>query len=101
VWQVDEAATSNRPHVWQVALLDGAGRRVYEGAGLDHVPSALRGQRIISWFSIDPAQDQAIVLPVGSYQLVVQLVDAWTPAVVGQPLQVGSVDIGPPIRCGV
>ena len=96
---MDESANSIHPHVWRVTLLDAAGQTVFEQSGVDHVPTSLRGQGVVSWFTLDPGLDQGHVLPDGAYHIVLRLIDAWVPATLGEPLDVGDVTIGAPRRC--
>lgn len=98
-WHVDAAADSKHPHVWRVSLLDGGGATVFELSGVDHMPADLRGQRVLSWFSVDPALDQQRVLPEGEYRVVARLVDTWVPRTVGPEIEVASIGMGAPRRC--
>jgi len=107
-WLVEATATSNHPHVWDISLVNAAGEKVYTKAGIEHVPENLQGQRVISWFTIDPYQEQEQFLPPGAYHIEVRLVDGWTYAAVDagngaggrtDVLSVGPVQLGPPIRC--
>jgi hypothetical protein len=82
-WLVDADANSNRSVVWQVELRDATGRVFAPSTSENHVPGELRGQRMVSWFSVDARRD---VLPAelapGAYRFVIQLLDASsTPAV--------------------
>jgi hypothetical protein len=105
-WSVDESAARSRPLVWDVALYDANGRRVVapERSGLDHVPTELRGQHIISWFSIDTPRD----LGPGPHREQVRLIDADTSTPLpftgpdgsqDQAWLTGPLDIHPTPRC--
>jgi hypothetical protein len=107
-WHVDDAATSVHPHVWDITLLNAAGQIVFHKSGVDHVPADLRGQSVVSWFTIDTYQESNEFVAPGSYQIQVRLEDAWNYTMLDAvdqrgatvPVQtVGPLDIGAPIRC--
>ena len=112
-WSVDASATSNDALVWQLYLRDTVtGRMVAQDSGEDHVPAVLRGQQIVSWFSLDPRHDLgAAALEPGTYNLDLQLTDAtaqaglpisfttatgWSTDTLKLPIQIGELS-----RCGL
>jgi 4-amino-4-deoxy-L-arabinose transferase-like glycosyltransferase len=97
-WAVDQAAVARQPYVWNVALLDGQGSTVLQRAGVDHVPLELAGQQAVSWFVLNPADDDRRVLDSGTYDVQVRLDDAWN-YTRSEPISAGSVQVGPPRVC--
>jgi len=96
-WSVDPAATAAQPMRWRIGLLDAAGHVLQSDAGDMLVASALHGQKLVSWFSIDTRRE---VVPQqrapGAYQLALELLGA-TAAL--EPAVHLPVDIGPLQRC--
>ncbi|MDQ3811419.1 MAG: hypothetical protein M3336_14125, partial [Chloroflexota bacterium] len=107
-WQVAAERPSKRPLVWQIALLDEGGRPRLRHNGLDHVIETHQGQRIVSWFTLDPEQDPPQVLDPGRYTLRLGLLDTWSahnvrmaapPSPDEDSLTVGAIAVAPLQRC--
>jgi 4-amino-4-deoxy-L-arabinose transferase-like glycosyltransferase len=96
-WSVDPAASAAQPMRWRIGLLDEPGHVLQTDAGDMLVPSALRGQKLVSWFSIDSRRE---VVPEqrapGAYQLALELLGA---SAALDPAVHLPVDIGPLQRC--
>jgi 4-amino-4-deoxy-L-arabinose transferase-like glycosyltransferase len=96
-WSVDPAAAAAQPIRWRIGLLDEAGHALQSDAGDMLVPSVVRGQKLVSWFSIDSRREVAPEQRApGAYQLALELVDA-TAAL--EPAIRLPVEIGPLQRC--
>jgi hypothetical protein len=75
-WSIDASVVSNQPLVWHVAVQDANGQLVMapDHSGVDHFPSALRGQRLLSMFTLDTPRE----LGVSPHRAQVTLIDAYT-----------------------
>jgi hypothetical protein len=71
-WQVDAASTWSRPLVWDVSLSNADRQVVQRASGIDHMPAAMAGERVLSWFTLDTPRE----IGAGPYQVQVRLVDA-------------------------
>jgi hypothetical protein len=71
-WQVDTVTTWARPLVWEVRLSNAEGRAVERASGIDHVPTAMRGEHVLSWFTLDTPRE----IGPGPYQVHLRLIDA-------------------------
>ena len=86
VWSVDAAADSIRPVVWRAVLQDAAGETVQRDSGDSVFPATLRGQSVVSWFSIDTRREVAPAERApGNYQLGLELVDTFGDPPLGLP----------------
>jgi hypothetical protein len=82
LWQGDIDAASPRAAVaWRAGLLDGGGqpvvdedRRPLSLNGIDHSPEALRGQRIVSWFTFQLPRTSG----ADGYRAALRLIDTNT-----------------------
>jgi hypothetical protein len=75
-WSVDAASTSTAPFAWRIEVEDSHHEVVQVDTGDLRVPDDLRGQSVVSWFSIDTRREIAPDKRApGKYQLDVELVD--------------------------
>jgi hypothetical protein len=94
-WQVDADAPAARPVVWQVQLTSAQGQVVHGASGIDHVPSARRGEHVLSWFTLDTPRE----LGAGPYRVQLRLIDADRGAPIGAEWLSPPFDITPTPRC--
>jgi hypothetical protein len=58
--------------VWDVRLSNVDGQIVHRASGIDHVPAAMAGERVLSWFTLDTPRE----IGPGPYQIHLRLLDA-------------------------
>ena len=71
-WLVDETTSWARPLVWEVRVTNAAGQVVQQASGIDHIPTSLPGEHVLSWFTLDTPRE----IGPGPYQARLRLIDA-------------------------
>jgi hypothetical protein len=94
-WQVDASSTWSRPVVWQVTLTNAQGQVVQRASGIDHVPAAMAGEHVLSWFTLDTPRE----IGPGPYQTHLRLIDADRGQPIGDEWSSAGLAIRQTARC--
>jgi hypothetical protein len=94
-WQVEASSTWARPLVWEVRLSNTEGQIIQRASGIDHIPSAIPGEHVLSWFTLDTPRE----IGPGPYQAHLRLLDADRGAAVGDEWVSAPFAIHQTARC--
>jgi hypothetical protein len=94
-WRVDATSAWARPLVWEVRLSNADDQVVQRASGIDHVPTAMRGEHVLSWFTLDTPRE----IGPGPYQVHLRLIDADRGASIGDEWTSAAFAINQTARC--